>query len=473
MQPKPSKQFGSLFTVLALVVTMLGVPPVPAYAGAPAPADFTLNSLSTPITTITRVSVDSSGNQGDYRSYIPSISGDGRYVAFYSMADNLVSGDTNGTPDAFLRDTQLNITTLISVDSSGVQGNSWSYDQTNPPFVSADGRYVVFRSLSTNLISGVTTNGTYHIFLRDTKLNTTTLVSVDSSGAEGDDQSYSPSISADGRYVTFSSDADNLVSGDTNHSTDIFRRDTQASTTTRLSVASNGTQGNAQSYSPFISSDGHFVVYYSMASNLVNADTNGVWDIFRRDTQTNTTTRISVASDGTQANDGSDFPSISADGRYVAFSSTASNLVNGDTNGTNDVFVRDTQSAATTRLSVNSSGTQGNDWSDIPSISADGRFVVFRSIATNLVSGDTNNAYDVFLRDTLTGTTTRPSVGSYGAQGNDWSAFPSISADGRYVAFYSNASNLVGGDTNGMWDVFIAPSINLFTNRIYLPMVIR
>ena len=215
------------------------------------------------------------------------------------------------------------------------------------------------------------------------------------------------------------------------------------------------------------------MAFVSYASNLVSEDTNGWEDIFLHDTQTGTTTRLSVDSSGTQGNGQSYTPSISEDGRYVAFRSSANNLVSGDTNGTWDIFLRDTQTGITTRLSVDSSGTQGNDDSWSPSISADGRYVAFSSGASNLVSGDTNGWDDIFLHDTQTGTTTRLSVDSSGKQANNQSYTPSISADGRYVAFSSLASNLVSGDTNGKEDVFVVPTAIISTYRIYLPLVIR
>src|SRR6266481_3566753 len=246
----------------------------------------------------------------------------------------------------------------------------------------------------------------------------------------------------------------------------------------RVSVANDGTEGNFDSFDSVISADGRFVAFDSRASNLAAGDTNGSRDVFVRDTCvgapagcTPSTTRVSVASDGTQGNAGSGFPlAVSANGRFIAFSSAASNLVAGDTNGATDMFVRDTCFGAsagctpsTARVSVASDGTQGNGASVVPTISADGRFVVFRSNAGNLVAGDTNGAGDVFVRDTCLGgptactpSTIRVSVASDGTQGNAGVFFDlSISADGRFVAFDSDASNLVAGDTNGAVDVFV------------------
>jgi Tol biopolymer transport system component len=402
---------------------------------------------------IERVSVAADGAQGNDVSFISSISADGRYIAFASAASNLVQGDANGVPDVFVRDRQTNATTLVSLASDGTPGN----DASEWPSISADGRYVAFSSYASNLVPG-DTNGDWDMFVRDLRTNATTRVSIASDGTQGNaNSSNSPSISADGRYVAFPSNASNLVAGDTNGKSDIFVRDRQANTTTRVSIASDGTQGNGSSAFPSISADGRYVAFVSSASNLVPGDTNGVWDIFVRDRQANTTTRVSIASDGTQGNDSSyTSPSISADGGYVAFLSIASNLVPGDTNATIDVFVRDRQTNTTTRVSLATDGTQGNGASGWPSISADGRYVAFQSAASNLVPADTNWVSDVFVRDRQTDTTTRVSLAADGTQGNDDAIYTSISADGRYVAFESTASNLVPGDTNSVEDVFVA-----------------
>ncbi|MCY2987716.1 MAG: Ig-like domain-containing protein, partial [Planctomycetota bacterium] len=393
---------------------------------------------------------------GNNTSSLPSISADGRYVAFQSNASDLVSGDTNGVSDIFVRDTLSNTTSRVSLDTAGTQANS----DSDWPSISADGRYVAFSSDASNLVSG-DTNGTPDIFVRDTLSNITSRVSVDTAGTQANSYSDWPSISDDGRYVAFSSTASNLVSDDTNGTSDIFVRDTLSNTTTRVSVDSAGIQANSQSYEPSISADGRYVAFTSWASNLVSGDTNGMYEVFVRDTLSNTTSRVNLDTAGNQADRESGWPSISADGRYVAFASTASNLVSGDTNGLFDIFVRDTLSNTTTRVSLDTAGTQANILSTLSSLSADGRYVAFQSGASNLVSGDTNATWDIFVRDTLSNTTTRISLDTAGNQANSDSSWPSISADGRYVAFQSDASNLVSGDTNGYSDVFRWSAVNL------------
>jgi Tol biopolymer transport system component len=416
---------------------------------------FTLCLTSSWAQVTERVSIATSGAQGNGDSgngFSPciSVSADGRYVAFYSLASNLVPGDTNGAHDVFVHDRQSKTIERVSVGSGGAQADGSSLG----PSTSADGRFVAFESYATNLVPG-DANGVVDVFVRDRQNGTTEFVSVDSNGIQGNDDSALASISADGRYVAFASFATNLVPGDTNDASDVFVHDRQTGTTERVSVDSGGLQGNNGSSYPSISADGRYVAFHSVASNLVAGDTNGSYDVFVHDRQSGLTERISVDSTGIQGNFSSSFPSISADGRCVAFTSVATNLVVGDTNFTDDVFVRDRQSGTTERVSVDSSAGQGNDSSRYPSISADARRIAFFSYASNLVPGDMNAHADVFVHDRQSGTTERASVGSGGAEGNNESQFPSISADGRYVAFVSRASNLVSDDTNNALDVFV------------------
>ncbi|MEM7116076.1 MAG: hypothetical protein AAF614_26785 [Chloroflexota bacterium] len=399
---------------------------------------------------IERVSVSSSGQEGNNLSYGSSMSGDGRFVAFVSFASNLVSGDNNGVRDIFVYDRLEMTTTRVSIASSGVEANDLSLD----PSISTDGRFVAFESWASNLVNG-DTNGEPDIFVHDRQEMTTTRVSVDSSGAEANHSSDFPSISADGRFVAFESYASNLVSGDTNNVDDIFVHDRQERTTTRISVDSSGAEANHDSNNPSISADGRFIAFVSKASNLVGDDTNGREDIFVHDRQERTTTRVSVDSSGAEANSLSINPSISANGHFVAFESQANNLVNGDSNFKEDIFVHELATGTTTRVSVNNSGVEGNISSINPSISANGRFVAFNSGSNNLVSNDSNEYGDIFVHDRHTGTTTRVSVGDSGAEGNESSWDPSLSGDGRFVAFTSRASNFVSGDSNNALDIFV------------------
>jgi Tol biopolymer transport system component len=397
-----------------------------------------------------RVSVSSAGVQGNGMSAEQAISADGRYIAFESDAANLVAGDTNKATDVFVQDRRTGRVSRVSVSSSEGQG-SGGY-----PAISADGRYVAFVSYSAKLVRG-DTNGAADIFVRDRRAGTTSRVSVARSGGQGNAISFSPDISADGRYVTFLSDASDLVAADTNHVTDVFVRDRRTGTTNRINLSVTGRQGNNTSSSAAVSADGRRVAFSSTASNLVAGDTNAVEDVFVRDLRTAATTRISVSSTGSQANGTAAAPAVSADGRYVTFSSTASNLTPGHTDRSWDVFVRDLRTSTTTWVSPSALGTEGDSavGSLMSVISGNGRYVSFMSTAANLVAGDTNGVEDVFVRDLRAGITTRASVSRSGIQANAASRLPQISADGRYITFFSYASNLVAADTNQEADVFV------------------
>jgi len=304
----------------------------------------------------------------------------------------------------------------------------------------------------------------------------TSRVNVDATGAESDKNSERPAVSADGRYVAFQSNATNLVPNDLNAAADVFVHDLQTGAIVRVSVHTDGTEGNANSERPAISESGRYVAFTSDASNLVAGDTatfdattcaacTGSPDVFVHDRDPDgngvldegngTTVRVSVSSSGTAGNGESTRPSISGDGRYVAFRSEATNLVAGDTNGLRDVFLHDMQTGVTTRASETSSGTGGNGKSDRPVISGDGRYVAFYSDADNLVAGDNNAMRDVFVYDRTDGSMVRISVSSTGAEGNADSSRPAISSDGRFIVFYSDADNLVAGDTNALRDIFL------------------
>jgi len=398
------------------------------------------------------VTIESGGVQASKSIFASSISADGRYVVFESFANNLVPGTTNHTQNIFLRDRRFGWTELVSVDSNGEQADS--YGASSGPSISADGRYVAFVSVATNLVLG-DTNGSPDVFVRDRQNGTTERMSVDSNGVQGYGVCAGVSISADGRYVAFYSNFATLVPGNTNGGVlDVFVRDRQNGTTELVSVDTGGMQGNLDSFAPSISADGRFVAFLSDASNLVPGDTNGATDVFVRDRQTGTTELVSVSLFGQQGWYTSDStPSMSADGRYVAFDWSWCDMCG------RVVFVRDRQSGTTRQVSVDSNGVPADDESGGAVISDDGRCVAFWSYAHNLlgdfVQGDTNGFYDVYVRDLQSGTTERVSVGSGAAQGNADSYYSSISADGRFVAFHSEATNFVQGDTNDQGDIFV------------------
>ena len=399
----------------------------------------------------TRVSVNSTGEQANGYSYETSISADGRWVAFSSEATNLVPGDTNDAEDVFVRDRMTGTTQRVSVRTDGSQGDGMSGRYWLG--ISADGQYVAFWSLATNLV-GDDTNERSDVFVRDLVAGTTQRVSI-GSGGQANRDSYGSAISANGRYVAFYSGARNLVADDTNQSEDVFVRDLVAGTTRRVSVGPGGRQANSGSFDPAISADGRHVAFVSRASNLVAGDTLRTLDVFVRDLVAGRTRRVSMGVGGQQPGNSSHSPVITAHGRHVAFHSYAGNLVAEDDNRLPDVFVRDLATATTRRVSVGPGGRDGNFSSYSPAISANGRYVAFHSFASNLMAGDTNNESDIFVRDRGTATTRRVSIGPNGQQANRDSYSPAISADGPQVAFESYASNLVAGDTNDTADIFV------------------
>jgi len=403
---------------------------------------------------IERVSVASNGSQANGNSEEPAISADGGIIAFISDASNLVTGDTNGVADVFVHNLGTGITERVSVTSVGFQADDEAFTLS----LSSNSRFVAFGSYATNLVAG-DTNAVIDVFVHDRNTGTTERVSISTAGAQANDESYSPAVNSDGRFVAFQSEATNLVPLDTNNKSDIFVRDRTTGVTERVSLASNGNQANGDSIFAAISSDGRFVAFTSEATNLVAGDTNNKADIFVRDRQNDTTERIAEPA---EFNTGSGIiivaPAISPDGDFLGFRSNADDLVPGDTNNSFDTFLIERGTLAAERVSVSSSEVEGNADSDRPSISSNNRYVVFPSIATNLVSKDTNGAEDVFVRDRDEGRTRRVSVAFDGSEGDNSSFSAVISEDGRSVAFTSFADNLVIGDTNGFLDIFVIPN---------------
>jgi Tol biopolymer transport system component len=401
-------------------------------------AAFFTTSLAAQSTTL--VSVDSGGVQANGPSSSPSISADGRFVAFQSAASNLVQADSNGSDDVFVRDLQTSQTTRVSVDSTGAQGN----DLSGSPVISSNGRFVAFSSRASNLVPG-DTNNTDDIFVHDRQLGTTSRASVDSSGLQANYGSAFPSISADGRFVAFHTSASNLVPGDMNGVDDVFVHDVATGQTVRVSLDSAGAEANSPSRYAAISSDGRFLAFHSLASNLVPGDTNVANDVFLRDRLASVTVRVSVSSAGVQANGPSTRASISGDGRFVAFESAASNLITTDPNQATDVFVHDSSTGLTVLASTEGGNFQAVGNSAHAAISANGAYVAYGSQADNLAPDDTNSFEDVYVFARQSATSERASLGGVNQQAeNGLSTDPSLSADGRYVAFASEATNLGG-----------------------------
>jgi Tol biopolymer transport system component len=332
-------------------------------------------------------------------------------------------------------------TTLVSTSFDGASAQGWVTG------VSPDGRFVVFQTSSHDVVPGGNTTG----LVRVDRLHDTRVMVAQTGSSQA-------TISADGRYVAIATSAP-LLATDTNRIGDVYVRDVDTGVLVCASVGLNGADSNGWSDNAVISANGRYVTFYSDASNLVPNDTNGAEDIFVRDLLELVTERVNIDSAGRQVLGLSWSPTISDDGRFVVFHSTASTLVAGDTNQASDVFIRDRQLDRTERVSVATGGGQANDlsysaWSP-GTVSPDGRYVAFLSGASNLVPGDTNGIWDIFIRDRERGTTERMSVSSSGAQATSMSFGGVVSRDGRYVSFMSAAPELVPGDLNGLQDVFV------------------
>ncbi|MDF1863067.1 MAG: hypothetical protein P1U87_22815 [Verrucomicrobiales bacterium] len=412
-----------------------------------------LFSLSSPITALERINLDTTGGEmtGGV-AFNPSVSADGRYVVFESNAD-LVPEKVSSSYDVFLRDRTLGTTTRISVDSAGNEANGSS----GSAVISADGNFVAFQSNASNLVAG-DTNGQADVFVKNLSSGAVERVSVATGGGQAMLwASGEPSISGDGRYVVFVSPADDLVVGDMNSQSDIFLRDRQTGTTTRINLGPANAESDGESSSPVISDDGTTVAFRSFATTLISPAASGNAHIFVRDLGTGTTSLVSKSTAGAEADFDCDFPDLSSDGRYVVFESLASNLdpVDTDSGFRSDIFLHDRQLGTTALVSLSSSGVKANDASYSPRISGNGTHVGFPSEATNLVSGDTNGDPDMFVRNLSSGVTQRTSVGPNGEQADDltWSR-PDFIADGSAHVFESSAGNLIANDNNMTHDIF-------------------
>jgi Tol biopolymer transport system component len=364
----------------------------------------------------------------------------GERVAFASASEELVAGDTNATWDVFVRHVATQSTVRVSVSETGAE---FSGESRNPA-LSKDGRYVVFATMPNK------------VYVRDLVAITIENVNVTPAGLAGNGAAqtdYTYAITPDGRFVAFASYASNLVIGDTNSRADLFVRDRQLQVTERVSVSSFGEQADNYSVRAALSDDGRYVAFESYADNLVPGDANAWADVFVRDRWLDVTERVSLNAAGQQAHLGAYRPSMSADGRFVAFESASSNLVSGDTNSAPDVFVKDRQTGAVELVSSTPGGAPLGG--GFPSLSADARFVAITSAATTFYLGDANNAVDVFVVDRHQHGRVLVGRAPSGDQANGNASELALSRDGQHVAFGSFATNLFGADTNGKLDYFV------------------
>lgn len=397
------------------------------------------------------VSVATNGRAANQVSSEPAVSADGRFVVFTSRATNLVAGDTNRKADIFVRDLVAGRTERVSVASDGTQANDNSMEPAisgDGRFVVFTSTATnLMPKITLNLPDDDWYRGPgISVFIHDRQSRTTTLVSVSSNGVPADERAWLGDVSFDGRYVIFSSHCEHLVQPDYNgNRRDVFRRDRVTGITRMIDLLPNGENPWEGGSFSAISADGNRIVYRSLDGGLAAGDTNQTFDIFVYDVADATTRRVSVDSNGAQGSDMANRPAISADGKYAAFDTTSS-LVTDDSNARSDIYVHDLTTGVTTRVSVKTGGAQANNHSTQATLSGDGRFVAFTSPATNLIAGDTNRQSDIFLHDRLTGITSRVSLTAGGTQATGGaSTTPRLSADGHSVVFMSKARNLIPG----------------------------
>jgi Tol biopolymer transport system component len=435
-----------------LVVLLLVIMPAGCGGGSSSGG----SSDPSPISMVTETDAGISGNE---YSEDADISGNGRYVVFESETSNLISPDTN-IRDILMRDMDTGVFSRISQTSTGAEPDG----RSSNPDISDSGQVIVYESLASDLASG-DDNSVSDVFSYDTATGITSLLSVSPAGTVGDAGSSNVATCVSGNYVVFQSDAANLTPGDSGSFRDIFLRDTVMDETTRVSVFSSPafTEGNGDSQHPAVSSGGRFVVFQSDAANLVADDGNEMTDIFVHDTLLRETTRVSVSSSlsSPDGNGNSESPDISSDGVYIVFSSQASNLdsTKDDAGINTDIFLHNQNTGVTRRITNSTIGNETDGSSIEPSISTDGSYIVFQSSATNLVTGDSNNETDIFVYDTALDSISIVSVSESGTQATLESTKPAISADGEYVVFQSETEDLVAGtiDFSGEANIYRAP----------------
>jgi Tol biopolymer transport system component len=403
---------------------------------------------------VSRVSVAYDGEPAGDSSHYPVVSGDGRVVAFGSNAANIVRQDFNGVFDTFVRDLSSGVSTRVSVASDGTAADAASYGAA----LSYDGRFVAFYSGARNLVPG-DTNGAADVFVHDRQTGVTSRVSVATDGTEGNGASQNPQISADGRWVTFSTTATNLAPGAAGTKSKVLLHDRETGVTTEVSVRPDGTSGTEESRLPSISADGRYVGFISSDRLIVPSPRFIATSVYVRDVQSGTTVRVNATS---LSSLGYAIPKVgtpallSPDGRYVTIF-TDTTMVAEDTNRVADAYRIEVATGAVTRVSVGADGVQADKASGLTitgaPMSDDGRYVAFDSEATNLVAGDANGVRDIFVRDTVEGTTTLVSSGE--APNTRGSYYPAISGDGSVVVFTTDGA-LTPEDTNLRNDVYLA-----------------
>lgn len=427
-------------TIVLILIALAAALLVPASASAAAKTKL--------------ISKSSAGVPGDSGSYVPSVSASGRFIAFASDADNLVGNDSNGDTDVFVRDRKKGKTRRVSLRSNEKQGNDDSFD----PAISASGRFVAFASRASNLVKN-DTNEEVDIFVRDRRKGRTWRVSVRSNGAQANGSSSDPSISADGRYIAFASVATNLIKNDkTGSARDVFIHDRVTGKTRLASRSSKGGQGTGTGFAsnPAISANGRFVVFDSSREGLAPGDGDAVTDVFIHDRVKRKTRLVSKSSGGSKGTEASRDPDVSGTGRFVVFRSAAPNLIGSDGNGRTDIFIRDRKKGKTKRISVATGGAEPSDgMASRPAISTNGRIVTWIDSSDELGGAQPPDIDDVYIRDRRTRRTTLVHRSSGGVAGDDHAENAALDADGTVVAFETEADNLVGIPVNDDRNVFV------------------
>jgi Tol biopolymer transport system component len=416
-------------------------------------------AMATPATPPTWALVSESfvgGSTGDSDSYEACVTPNGRLVFFCSQASDLVADPGNDNGDIFVRDMKTGITSLVSANVDGDEGDDGSWY----PAASNNGRYVVFESDATDLVEG-DDEARADVFLADRKSGEIRRISEAEDGTGGDDNSevYGASMSGNGRWIVFYSGATNLTDDGSAGSQQVFLYDRVKRALRRLSSTDAGGPGDGGSREPSVSANGRFVAFESSATDIPDAVANGRQNIFLCDTRTDAIERVSRGLLDADPTGDSYEAAVSNNGRAVAFFSDANNLVAGDTNGLFDTFLVDPSAGTTTRISTGPEGAEGNGHSWTPAVSASGKVVAFYSTATNLVSTPMDGNGQAYRWDAATGALTLLSVNADGESGTGYTYLfaPSLSSNGRWLAVASGATNLVDGitDTNTGYDDYV------------------
>ena len=415
-------------------------------------------------TLVTLGEEDVLGNDGSYEG---SISNNGKVLAFYSDATNLVSDDDNDESDVFVRDLRTGAVQLISRDEAGNPGNDYSYY----PTISANGRFVAWYTNATNLITRVNADDPQIVFT-DLRTGDSRQVSLDFDGGPPDGACNlydNRPLSGNGRWLVFHSDSTDLVEGDGNATDDVFLADLRTGTLERISVGV-AAEADGRSLYPSITPNGRWVTFVSAATNLVAGDGNDLWDTFLYDVKRKTTTRISLGTDGVEGNGNgggtSEYASaISNNGRWAVFRSAATNLdpSRADANGFDDIFLRDLRANTTKRISLAPTGAEADARSGDPFIHPAGKWVSFFTYAGNLIDATDDVSYDQLIYDVKAGTLARILPEFDGKASGDTSGnygyWNGMSANGRLFCCTTDTGAVRddGFDTNDDWDVYLVP----------------